>query len=355
MANEQEDVEATETPSPSADATDSQDVEQVESSTTETHATETEPSLSDVVAEAARESLAREASAESEATQTEEEATQEKSGEETEAALDKTKETTEAAKADADVPKEFAKHPAWQRIMRERDEARTEAAKTKELAKAQDSLYDYCRQNHITEQQFKEGLNIISLVNTNPEKAYELLQPTIQQLEAHLGVRLPEDIQKKVSEGLLDPETGKELARLRAEKAFGKNSAQATEAQRAQANVRAMAEGLNEWDKNKTTADADFEKKRSEVMERYLYLLNEVDARGQKINLTRTPQEAVALAERALADVNTRWTARAPKPAPRKAPISHRNASGSNGKVEIKTTKDAVSAMLAEKHGITLD
>ena len=175
-----------------------QDVEvKGQDSSTEGQQTKTqteEPTLGDVVAEAARESLAREEAAEKQATQgsqTEKETTAEvtKPSEEGE-------KHEEKEEPDADVPKEFHEHPAWKRIIGERNEARDKLTSLETAAKANESLLEYCRKNEITDEQFKSALQVVSLWNSDPAKCYEMLQPMVAQLESHMGLRLPEDLDK---------------------------------------------------------------------------------------------------------------------------------------------------------------
>lgn len=311
---------------------------------------QTEESLADVVSKAASESLAREAAEESAALELSRTKEEKPVVEPEVPTADKSTET----KVDEEVPKEFNEHPAWKRIIGERNEARETIAKLEATVKEASSLTQYCRERNISTEQFQQAMDVVSLLNTDPTKAYERLQPIIAQLETHMGLRLPEDLEKKVKEGLLDPETAAEVAKLRSEKTFAEQRRQAETVSAQQANIAAMVKGLNEWDTNKRTGDPDFESKAELVRGMFLSLYQAQDAQGRQVNPVRTPQDAVALAERAYTLVNERIGKFVPR-RPTKPALTSQGASTKVNNKPPKSTKEAVAAMLREKHGISLE
>lgn len=310
---------------------------------------QTQETLGDVVEQAARESLAREEQAETARAAEKVSSTEEKEP----VPGDKATEGKVDTKKDEDVPKEFHEHPAWKRIIGERDAARVENERLQSAVKAETSLIEYCKQRGVTDDQFRQAMEVVSLLNTDPAKAYESLRPLVEQLESHMGLRLPQDLDAKVKEGILDPETAKEVARLRAEKTFSAQRGQVEARQREQAVVAQMVEGLNSWDKNKRETDPDFETKADLVRGVFLTMYQAQDAQGRLLNPVRTPQDAVALAEKAYAEVNSKIAKFGPARREQKV-LTSRNATNVQQKTKPTTTKEAVAAMLREKHGIEL-
>lgn len=351
MAKENEDAKEVQESSPAPDAAAPQDDKQKagESSPTgEQQTTQTEESLADVVDKAAKESLAREDAAERAAHP--ESTTEEKEPVIEEKAPGDEVDTTK----DEDVPKEFHEHPAWKRIIGERNEACETAQRLESAAKAYESIVTYCKQRGITDDQFRNALEVVTLLNTDPAKAYEKLAPIVEQLELHTGKRLPEDLQAKVTEGTLDPETASEIARLRAEKQFAATRGQSEAQQRQQAQVASMVQGLNQWDASKRAADPDFDAKAELVRGVFLTLYEQKDSQGRSVNPVQSPQDAVALAERAYKEVNEKIAKFQPHKAEKRV-LTSQTASTVKTKVAPKNTKEAVSAMLREKYGVELE
>ena len=353
MPNENLDAKEGVDSSPTSDATASQDAKQetADTSTAAKPATAQteEQTLESVVSKAAQESLAREDAAESAASK---ESSTEKEKEPVvgeKAAEDKVVDTTK----DEDVPKEFHEHPAWKRVIGERNAVREENAKLQAAVKAETSLVNYCKQRGVTDDQFRQAMEVVSLLNTDPAKAYENLRPLMEGLETHMGMRLPQDLDAKVKEGILDPETAKEVARLRAEKTFAAQRGQTEATQRQQAVVASMVTGLNAWDQNKRATDPDFDKKVDLVRGVYLTMYQATDAQGRPLNPVRTPDEAVALAEKAYAEVNSKIAGFVPARAQQRV-LTSRNASTERTTKKPGSTKEAVAAMLKEKYGTEL-
>ena len=336
---------------PSAATTSQDDKQQTaDSSAAATTTTQTEETLADVVQKAADASLAKEAGADGEG--------QDKSLTEKEEKTEVTKEATEVktedkpvveAERDKDVPKKYSDDPAWQRIIKERNEAETRLKGLEAPLRFATGITKYCQERGITDQQFQQALEFVSLANSDPRAALAKLTPIVEQLSEVSGSKLPADLQKKVTEGVLDPETAAEVARLRADQKFGTARAQ-TEAQRQHAAVvSSMVQNLNAWDKNKRATDVDFDKKSELVRSRFLSLYQAMTKDGQPVNPVRSAADAVALAERAYADVQKSIEAFIPaKPAKRVLPSN--GASTKTTKSAPGTMREAVAAMLREKY-----
>lgn len=340
-------------------ATASQDDKKAESSTVERSEKQTE-TLASVVEQAARESLARERGESEESDESARAAekvssTEEQESTEGEKATDGEKATEEGkeTKEDEEVPQEFHEHPAWKRIISERNEARERITKLEAAANANVKLVEFCERRGIDDKQFQEGLEFMALINTDPVQAYEKLRPVYESLEAAMGKRLPEDLKKKVDEGVLDPETAEEVARLRAQQKFGEARGQQDAARQQRESLNAMVQGLNDWDANKRKTDPDFDKKAELVRGAFLSLYQKTDANGRPVHLIRTPQEAVALAEQAYKMVDDGIQRFVPKKGA-KTVVTSRNAVPNNNKHAPRNLREAVAAELKEKHGIEL-
>lgn len=227
-----------------------------------------------------------------------------------EAAADEDKvEKTEAekdAEEDAKVP--FHKHPRWQKKLeaervlkakvaeyeQEREPLRTKAAQLDEIG-------SFMVQNQLVPEEMSKGMDIMALMKRDPVAALDALRPYIESLEVAAGIKFPSDIQARVDEGRLDPDSAQELTisrykakaeGARAEVASGK--LEQTTAQTAAANMRTA---VQTWEQDLRTRDPDYSHKQSLVIDRTRALALETPP--------KTPEEAVALAKKAYDYVNT--------------------------------------------------
>ena len=202
-----------------------------------------------------------------------------------------------------DVP--FHNHPRWKEIKSERDAL-------KPRAEQYDKVVQFMQSNHLSAEEMRDGMMVMALMKTNPAEAYKALKGYTERLAQFAGEVLPEDIQTKVKDGYTDEETAKELARLRAQQQFQVQRQQQMEAVRQQeealraqqaevelGNQRALA--VDTWAETQRARDPQWAEKFPMVETRVRALLLE--------NPVRTPDEAVKLAQRALADVEG-WTAK---------------------------------------------
>lgn len=344
MPEEPKDAKTAEVPStpPVAAAPQDDKEKPAESSPAQEAASPTEETLSTVVEKAAQESLSREAAS----------AAEKLSSTEKKEPAEESKPAPAEASTE-EVPKEFHEHPAWKRIIGERNEAREKITQLETAARANQGLIDYCRERNITDDQFKNALEIVGLMNADPAKAYERMKPLIEQLEAHVGLRIPDDLAAKVKEGILDPETAAEVARLRAERTFGATRQQHETQARQQALVSSMVEGLNAWDRNKQQTDPDFKDKAVMVRGYFREMYEAKDSSGRSLNPVQTAQDAVALAEKAYAAVNEYLRKFVPPKAEQRV-LATQKATTVNNKKKPGSTREAVAAALREKYDFDL-
>src|SRR5690606_4126891 len=71
-------------------------------------------------------------------------------------------------------------------------------------------------------EQFAQYLEIGRLMNHDPLKAIPIIEQTLAALKQRVGLdgSLPEDIQKRLDEGLIDEATARELAEARARQTY---------------------------------------------------------------------------------------------------------------------------------------
>ena len=169
----------------------------------------------------------------------------------------------------------------------------------------------------------------------------EYLEPRVAYLKERLGFVLPTDLQERVDSGLIDEDGAQELARARATEKLRSDQAEKRDqetSQQREARERAdaatgMATAVDGWEKRIKASDPDYPKK-AKLVERTAQAI--VQQTGKP---PATPEEAVALVEQALAEVNEQFKSLLPKPRPIAA-----NPQGSSTPtvIEAKTLRDAV-------------
>lgn len=353
-----QEVESSPTPVVAAPQKDDKPIAEAPSPSSNRPAVQTEePTFEETLAKVADESLSRQAADDSNAELSSITKGEEGKGKSSSEEKPGSKEapTSELEKpVEEKVPEEFHKHPAWQRIIEERDEAKKQLETVKAGAEANQSLLRFCQERSISEQQFQSVLELASLVNTDPSKALEQLKPIVENLEAQTGKKLPTDIQKKVDEGLLDPETAAEVARLRAERGLSEKRQQVATQTEQQRSLASTVQALNDWNKAMLKSDPDFGKKVEMVKGIFLSLFNAVDASGRPINPIRHPQDAVALVEKAYKTVNEQIRSFVPNKTEQRV-LTSTGASTKQVERAPKSTAEAVDKMLREKHGTSLE
>lgn len=242
------------------------------------------------------------------------------------APTDEAKKEEEAAK-DEKVP--FHKHPRWQEMIRERDSFKEEATQYRQIT-------SYMSQNQLSTEEVAKGFEIMALMKNDPLRAREMLSQYTRALDEYAGVILPQDLSKKVEEGVIDESAAQELARTRnealANRARYEQLAQAQQVQYQQASQQAIHGAVSGWEETIKQRDVDYAAKQNLVLDRARAYL----AQGQP----RTPQEAVAIVERAYADVNDTLKGFAPRRQPVRTVTS--NSSTTNSQPVARTLQEAI-------------
>ena len=226
-------------------------------------------------------------------------------------------------------------------------------------------IIGFCNKNNITAEQFEKVLRIQGLLNSDPAAALKEILPIVDALQGFVGRKLPEDLQEKVDSGKIEIDDAKELAQLRAKLQFGEKKSQYDRDTLARQQIVELRQKSQEasqvWIKAKRQADPDFKPKAKEsdtdglyedTFDKFMSMLNKQNNDGQYANPCKTPQELVALMDKAYSLVKSKWTTRLTPKAPTRKTLSSNGSSGfqSNKTIEqASSLAEAVEIALARK------
>jgi len=247
---------------------------------------------------------------------------EEKAEPEVEKPSDKAEEGTESKDEAESKEVPFHEHPRWKEQQQKLADATRQLEDVKPLAEQYQRQAEYCERFGITETMVQDALRMAALLNNDPQEARKQLQPILEALDSYTGAKLPPDLAQKVKDGLVDEDTAKELQALRSrlqttERKQEMTHRQAQEAAAAERNAR-MRAAVTQWEQQKMVTDPDYKSKADLVTDRFIALVHEKPP--------RTPEEALALAEQALAAISKRVTGLVPKPPPVKGGINGASA-----------------------------
>ena len=163
-------------------------------------------------------------------------------------------------------------------------------------------------ENRISQEEANELFNIGALMKNDPMKALELITPYYNDLLHITGNVLPPDLQEQVKQGYITKDKALELSRLR----VGGQTKQTIEQERTtyqqqrdadrQRNeqVSTMQGAISEWERNWSSSDPDYAKKKDRVLDRVELLLVRAQKNG---TLPKTTDEAIRLANQAKTEV----------------------------------------------------
>lgn len=296
--SEGQDVKAESSPAtpdvPDADSSPADDVER--------------KSLLDV----AREAIAAEPSAEGSSPDSGQDPEKKDSGEPTTPETDAGKKSTEKEEdekspsdeeddfADADKL-EFGKHPRFQKLLRQWKTAR-------EGARQFDAVQTFMREHGVSHEDAAQALKLAALLRGARRGSVEHAKlfltdvlPVVTELRQLAGEEIAEDLRQKVTEGMVDEESAKELTQKRrlAEAATrrAEETAAASEARALSSLREKTAEAISLWERQTKARDPDYDKKQKLVM-------RAARAIAAEEGPPSTVREAVALVERAYTEVS---------------------------------------------------
>lgn len=245
------------------------------------------------------------------------------------------------AEAEADKKLPFHEHPRWKEVVAERNELREDAGRFREISGFMD-------QHGLTGDEVAEGFDIMAkLKSGKPEtlaEARDYFASRLAFLDDALGNTLPEDLRERVETGEMSEEAAQELARSKAAAKIAETQLTTREAAETegrdraarQATATAMATAVDDWETRQKVADPDYPKKAELVEVTCRAIVQRDPAQAPK-----SAEQAVALAEAALKEVNAKLRLAVPAPKPiRPTP------SGSSAAIvaEPKNLREAIAA-----------
>jgi hypothetical protein len=262
-------------------------------------------------------------------------------------------------------PKDPVPYERFEEVNTKYKQTAEEYEKIKPLAESHAAIQEYCSQWGITQDQFRNLLEVQRLLNTDPAKALEKILPIVEQVQGFTGDKLPADLQKEVDMAQLPLERAREIAKLRAQNQLGGQSFQRyqqIQQERAQQQFQAdQVKAVNAWmdsKKNdldfKPRADKNGPKGRFEfVYDAMQARLAERDAQGRLVHEFKNPNDVTKLLEECYQEV-VRSLAPLSRKAATKPRLTH-GGSGSHNTGEFKpeNAKSMAEAIrgAAAKHG----
>lgn len=241
----------------------------------------------------------------------------------------------------------FHKHTRFQELVKEKNETRTQLEALKPQAERIEILDSYLNTHGIQPSEFTQALNYLRLIRSNPTEALTLMRPTYELLMQMNGEKLPTDLEAKVASGVMEPETAREMARLRATTVRQNQTTVQNEQVAAQQHEMMINSGFSAWDTMKRGIDPGFRPKTAPTNPDGKWEM--VNAKLLQLRMERPPRntrEAQQLCQESYDLVSKALAQFAPqRPVTRKPVGSARSNNNSNP--VIKTPEDAVKAILA--------
>lgn len=275
---------------------------------------------------------------------------------------DKAEATPDSGEPKADEPKPddkelpFHNHPRWKEVLTENKTLKEKAAEFEALqepAERYNKLNTFLVDNDLSGQDFSNMLNIGMAMKTAPDKALEMLEPYYNALLRMNGKIIPEDIQDKIDQGVIDEATAKTMAVERArnthyqsqldlERQKNANLQQRTQQEREdaarQAQVQGLTEAVTKWENTWQSSDPDYAKLMPFVRDRLATKLQQTPPTN--------PDDAVKLAEDAKKEVMATMGQMTPKAAMNTVPdaVTTNRSPNATPKTGLEAVQNALAA-----------
>lgn len=141
------------------------------------------------------------------------------------------------------------------------EEVNSKVKSLEPLAKSQQELVTFCQQNGISQEQYRDAMHTLALINTNPKEALKKINTLTEQLKVAAEEGLPSDLQAAVDEGTLPEKYAKELAKSRLEKTQLTRQSQTAQEQAAYSDSQALLNTMSQWAASKAKTNPDFKPK----------------------------------------------------------------------------------------------
>jgi len=254
----------------------------------------------------------------------------------------------------------------WKPLYEESKALKAEVENSKPLVEGQKQIQDYCVKNQITPEQFSQGLELLALMNSNPQEAVKKLASIAGELQDMTGDRLPEDLAAEVASGDISENRAKELAKLRAQTKQGQQQQERSQAtirqEREQALIREVGNASNSWITGKQSVDPDFRPKANVnavdgkyewVREKYLAMTQQTDEHGKFVFPVRSAADVSKYLELAYNAVEKSLASFRPKSSNKGS--KNLSANNSNGGQETEPTSILeIAKRVGAKHGINI-
>lgn len=205
----------------------------------------------------------------------------------------------------------------------------------------------YLDENNLSQDDANNLFYIGALMRNDPVKALEVITPYYQTLLEMTGNVLPPDLQQQVKQGYITKEAALELSRHRATGQTTKviqsereSRQQQQEVDRQQKNVASMQTAIADWEKQWSSSDPDYAKKKDRVLDRVELLLVRAQKNG---TLPKTVDEAVKLANQAKNEIEADFKKMVPQ---RKQVRTVDGGSSASSQPEAKNTADVIRRTL---------
>jgi hypothetical protein len=223
--------------------------------------------------------------------------------------LDDAAKDRSSPEADKKLP--FHNHPRWKEMITERDAYRAESDEFRKVT-------TFMSSNGLSTEEVAEGFQIMALMKTNPVEAHKRISEYKSRLDAFVGATLPPEIQKKVEEGFVDEDSAREMARLQAQHSLYQQQQATAMKQREQHALASIHSSVVNWEQQMKVKDPDWSAKQEMVTDQVKLML--------QAEQPTTPEEALALVERAHSTIKERLS----RFAPQRRPVTHVSSSTSS-------------------------
>jgi hypothetical protein len=252
----------------------------------------------------------------------------------------------------AELP--FHNHPRFREVLTQRNALRGELAETQTKLRQYEpdaqqwgNVREFMQHNNLSDQDVLDGFRMMALLRTDPLQGRAAIAQYLTDVDLALGLVLPDDLREDVESGYLSEERAAELAKARA--ATSSYEAAATETRQHEERTQALranealaqrlTSAAEAWETARRERDPDFEAKQDLIADRMRSI-----AQAERLQ-PRTPEEIIALLDRAAQDVTVHLKRFVPAPRSMSRPTSASPATVAAP--EPKTMREAI--MLAAR------
>lgn len=240
-----------------------------------------------------------------------------------------------------------------EKLLSQRNGFRTELETLKPDADKWKQMHGYLTQHDLAAEDVNLLLGVGAALRRGDFKAFrDGVAPYLRLADEALGLALPDDLQAKVDAGELSQETAVQFSTTRfsnnrLQQTVQANNEAAEAARQAEAEARvnqAVTQSVTSWEQGVQARDPDYAKKAPMVLRYSQALIAE-------LGRPRTPEDAVALAQRAYAEVNATFAAARPAPVPTRRQPSGAQAVNGTARPEPASMMEAVMRGLEAARG----